>query len=78
MGLLKRSLKERRMKKTAKKLTLSRETLRHLEEGTLPKAIGAAAATQIDCSFCVTSCTTPTVRTTCRCTAVAATCTTTA
>lgn len=68
------------MKKTAKKLTLSRETLRHLEEGTLPKAIGAAiVATQVDCSFCVTSCTTtPTVRTTCRCTAVAATCTTTA
>ncbi len=67
------------MKKTAKKLTLSRETLRHLEEGTLPKAIGAAiVATQVDCSFCVTSCVTPTLRTTCRCTAVAATCTTTA
>jgi hypothetical protein len=65
------------MKKTAKKLTLNRETLRHLEEGTLPKAI-AGAATQIDCSFCVTSCVTPTLRTTCRCTAVAATCTTTA
>ena len=65
------------MKKTAKKLTLSRETLRHLEEGTLPKTI-AGAATQIDCSFCVNSCITPTLRTTCRCTAVAATCTTTA
>jgi hypothetical protein len=65
------------MRKTAKKLTLNRETLRHLEEGTLPKMI-AGAATQIDCSFCVGSCVAPTLRTTCRCTAVAATCTTTA
>lgn len=63
------------MKKTAKKLSLSRETLRHLEEGTLPKTI-AGAATQIDCSFCVGSCLT--VRATCVCTAAVTTCTTTA
>jgi hypothetical protein len=63
------------MKKTAKKLSLSRETLRHLEEGTLPKTI-AGAATQIDCSFCYTSCVT--VRATCLCTAAAVTCATTA
>lgn len=62
------------MKKTTRKLSLSRETLRHLEEGTLPKMI-AGAATQIDCSFCVTSCVT--VRATCRCTSVQIACTTT-
>ncbi len=67
------------MKKTTRKLSLNRETLRHLEQGTLPKAIGAAVvATQVDCSFCVTSCVIPTEKFSCKCTAVAGTCTTTA
>ena len=54
------------MKKTAKKLSLSRETLRHLEEGTLPKTI-AGAATQI----CITA------QATCRCPSINIPCTTT-
>jgi hypothetical protein len=39
-----------------KKLSLSRETLRSLEEGQL-KSVGGAA-TQVDCSFIVTGCAT--------------------
>ncbi len=66
MGLLKRSLKEKHMKKTTRKLSLSRETLRHLEESTLPEVIGGAA-TQI----CAT------VKATCRCPSEQIACTTT-
>ncbi len=44
------------MKRSMKKLSLSRETLRSLEEGHL-KSVGGAA-TQVDCSFIVTGCTT--------------------
>jgi hypothetical protein len=47
--------KEIVMKKTARKLNLSRETLRHLEEGTLPAVVGAAV-TQIDCTRANGSC----------------------
>ena len=43
------------MKKTARKLNLSRETLRHLEEGTLPSVIGGAV-TQVDCTRANASC----------------------
>jgi hypothetical protein len=44
------------MKRSLKKLSLSRETLRSLEEGHL-KAVGGAAS-QVDCSFIVTGCAT--------------------
>jgi hypothetical protein len=40
------------VKKTIKKLTLSRETLRHLEENTLGAPIGGAV-TQVDCTFVI-------------------------
>ncbi len=43
------------MKKTARKLNLSRETLRHLEEGTLPRVLGGAV-TQVDCTLVNGSC----------------------
>lgn len=43
------------MKKTAKKLSLSRETLRYLEEGSLSSAIGGAV-TRIDCTGGNASC----------------------
>ncbi len=44
------------MKRSLKKLSLSRETLRSLEEGQL-KTVGGAAS-QVDCSFIVTGCAT--------------------
>lgn len=61
------------MKKTARKLNLSRETLRHLEEGTLPRVAGAAV-TQVDCTRANASCvsTAPT----CFCTQAATICAT--
>ncbi len=61
------------MKKTARKLNLSRETLRHLEEGTLPRVAGAAV-TQVDCTRVNGSCisTAPT----CFCSQAVTTCTT--
>jgi hypothetical protein len=40
--------KEIEMKKTATKLTLNRETLRHLEEGTLPGVLGGVAPCTTD------------------------------
>ena len=43
------------MRKTAKKLTLNRETLRHLEENTLMAPVGGAV-TQVDCTLVVGSC----------------------
>lgn len=63
MELLKRSLKEKQMKKTTRKLSLSRETLRHLEESTLPEVI-AGAATQI-CFTVQATCTCPSIRIAC-------------
>ncbi len=54
------------MKKTTRKLSLSRETLRHLEESTLPQVI-AGAFTQI----CATA------QATCRCPSQVIACTTT-
>ncbi len=43
------------MKKTTKKLSLSRETLRNLEESTLLLPLGGAV-TQIDCTRANASC----------------------
>jgi hypothetical protein len=40
------------VKKTRKKLTLNRETLRHLEENTLMAPVGGAV-TQVDCTFVI-------------------------
>jgi transcriptional regulator with GAF, ATPase, and Fis domain len=45
------------MKRSLKKLSLSRETLRSLEEGQL-RRVGGAATQQVDCSFIVTGCAT--------------------
>jgi hypothetical protein len=70
------------VKKTAKKLTLNRETLRHLEENTLMAPVGGAV-TQVDCTLVYGSCisTHPTCRPVCSaavaCVTVAVNCTTT-
>ncbi len=62
------------MKKTRKKLALSRETLRHLEENTLMRLAGGAV-TDVDCTLVVGSCIS--THPTCFCTAATA-CTTAA
>ena len=59
------------MRKTTKKLTLNRETLRHLEENTLVAPIGGAV-TQVDCTLVVGTCVS--THPTCTCSA-AVTCT---
>ncbi|HSS48828.1 MAG TPA: hypothetical protein VLX28_07770 [Thermoanaerobaculia bacterium] len=43
------------MRKTTKRLTLNRETLRHLEENMLVAPVGGAV-TQVDCTLVVGSC----------------------
>ncbi|HEX4963753.1 MAG TPA: hypothetical protein VF173_23200 [Thermoanaerobaculia bacterium] len=60
------------MKKTVKKLALSRETLRNLEDSTLLSPVGAAV-TQVDCTLVNGSCIS--TRPTCFCTAAVTTCT---
>lgn len=70
------------MKKTRKKLTLSRETLRHLEENTLMAPVGGAV-TDVDCTLVVGSCISTscaavcTTRVAAHCTSAAVACTTT-
>jgi hypothetical protein len=70
------------VKKTRKRLTLNRETLRHLEENTLMALVGGAV-TDVDCTFvngscistsCAAVCTT---RVAAHCTSAAGGCTTT-
>ena len=70
------------MKKTRKKLTLNRETLRHLEEGSL-RAPRGGAVTDVDCTFVVGSCVSTSCAAVCttqvanHCTSAAGGCTTT-
>lgn len=44
------------MKKQPKKLTLAKETLLHLENGTLEKAFGGAWVKTVDATYCVSNC----------------------
>jgi hypothetical protein len=68
------NLGEQTVKKTTKKLTLNRETLRHLEENTLVAPVGGAV-TQVDCTLRNGSCIS--TRPTCFCTSAVVTCNTT-
>ena len=62
------------MKKTTRKLSLNRETLRHLEDNSLILPVGGAV-TQVDCTLVNGSCIS--THPTCFCTAAVTTCTTT-
>jgi hypothetical protein len=70
------------MKKTAKKLSLNRETLRHLEENTLMSPYGGAV-TDVDCTLVNGSCISTSCAAVCttrvanHCTSAAGGCTTT-